>query len=34
MQENPIFKNKTLCMFNFDMVGNGRDIGVWGAKLS
>ncbi len=31
--ENPIFpKNKTLCMFNFDMVGNGRDIGVWGAS--
>ncbi len=30
--EHPVFpKNKTLCMFNFDMVGNGRDIGVWGA---
>ncbi|MGI6369993.1 MAG: M28 family peptidase [Ignavibacteria bacterium] len=28
---NPLIaKNQVVCMFNFDMVGNGRDLGVWG----
>lgn len=31
--EHPIFpKEQVLCMFNFDMVGNGKGLGLWGGE--